>query len=466
MKHILLPFVLSLAVTANAAAPAAQPAAAPAAQPAAAPVAKPTVAPVAKPIPAAPAGPVTKAGAGGAPAAAAKGAVVETVVGTVQVEMRPGASPVQATVGMALLEGVAVVTGRNGRVFIRFGPTDLVRLKGDTRLVIVQAAGSKPGRVSTLLQLVTGTVRATLRRAGVAKQQNFGIVAGSTVCAVKGTMFDMTAPAAGALAGKVEIRCDDGGVGVGVVKADEDLVVLNVGAVATRVLKAGYMVTTSAVTGQIDMARRAPPRTTLEVVGGTGKVTGVVGGQAVAFQPGDEIPAGSRVSVSGGSAVLAGTREAVQAADGTSFSYDIRVESPKGAAPTVTSVVSVSAGSAVVDAGGNMVTAGAGQAAVVSPMGMAAQMSAAQAAAMLNPPAPGATPPAPAAAAKPAATAPAVAAPSATEQPGEVLPELPSIPEAQEATLPPPPATPEKDTETVPPAGSGENPVSPSMPPQ
>ncbi|MEK7474138.1 MAG: FecR domain-containing protein [Candidatus Coatesbacteria bacterium] len=390
--------------------------------------------------------------------------MVETVVGTVTVEARPGAKKVLATVGMGLPEGAMVTTGRNGRVFIRFGTTDLVRLKEDSQIWIAQLRGWKPTRTSTLLQLVTGTMRAMLNRTGAEKVQNFGIVAGSTVCAVKGTMFDMLAPAPGAIAGKVEVRCDDGGVGVGTVKADDDLATFSVGTAATRVLKAGYSVSASAVTGKIELARRVPPRTTLEVVGGTGRVTAVVAGRTVEVQPGDEVPAGAKVTVTGGSAVLAGTKTAVQAADGTSFAYEAKTQEVKGVGPVVTSVVTVTAGSAVVDAGGRTATLGAGSAAVVNGAGAMTPMTAAQAAAVLNPPAaPIAGKPATAPAAKPAVVEEPAGMGESAYAADEVLPELPALPPTSDVT--PPPTTNTQDTQTVTPPGQGEeNPISPSQP--
>jgi hypothetical protein len=386
------------------------------------------------------------------------GAVVETVVGNVRVEYQPATKAIQATVGMDLPEGSMISTGKNGRVFIRFGITDLVRLKGDSTIVISQLKGSRPTRTNTLLQLVTGTMRAMLRRSGSEKVQNFGVVAGSTVCAVKGTMFDMIAPPQGALAGKVEVRCDDGGVGVGTIASGADLGAFDIGTASTRVLRAGYMVSASAVTGKIELARRAPPRTSLEVVGGTGKVTATTGNKTVVVQPGDEVPAGSKVTVTGGSAVLAGTRTAVQAGDGTSFAYDAKTEDVKGAGAAVTTVVTVTAGSVTADTGGRSVTVGAGSAAVVSSGGLMTQMPAAVAASVLNPPAAPAAAPAakPAAEPEPPAAEPAYA-------PGEVLPELPALPPASDVT--PPPTTPGQDTETVTPPGTGdETPVSPNKP--
>jgi hypothetical protein len=369
---------------------------------------------------------------------------------------------------MGLPEGSMVTTSRNGRVFLRLGATDLVRLKEDSQIWIAQLRGWKPTRTSTLLQLVTGTMRAMLNRTGAEKVQNFGVVAGSTVCAVKGTMFDMLAPNPGAIAGKVEIRCDEGAVGVGTVKADDDLATYSIGTARVGVLKTGYSVAASAVTGKIELARRVPPRTTLEVVGGTGQVTAVVAGRTVAVQPGDEVPPGSKITVTGGSAVLVGTKAAVQATDGSSFSYEARTQEVKGVGPVVTSVVTVTAGSAVVDSGGRTATLAAGSAAVVAPNGTLTPMTAAQAAAVLNPPPPTAAVPGQP---KPQGrTAPAVATapePTGTSEPAfgsdEVLPELPALP--PESEVAPPPVTPGQDTQTVTPPGTGEeNPVSPSQP--
>jgi hypothetical protein len=391
-------------------------------------------------------------------------ATVETVVGLVTVEARPGAKKVAAAAGMSLPEGAMVTTGRTGRVFIRFGKTDLIRLRGDSQIWIAQLKGSKPTRTSTLIQLVTGTLRAMLNRTEAEKTQNFAVAAGSTICAVKGTMFDMLAPAAGAIAGKVEVRCDDGGVGVGIIKADVDLGMLDLAATPTRILKAGYQVSASAVTGKIELARRAPPRTTLEVVGGTGRVTAVVGAKSVELLPGDEVPAGAKVTVAGGSAILAGTRSAVQAGDGSAFKYDAKVEDVKGAPPTVTSVVTVTAGSAVVDAGGRTEIVRVGMSGVVSGAGLLASMPAAQAQAVLNPPPPGTSP-----AGTHAATAPKPEPVSTqagpTYAPEDVLPELPSLPPDTSGGVTPPASTPSKDAETVTPPGSGdEQPVSPSAP--
>lgn len=424
MKHILLPFAACLSVLASTttAAPAA---------------------PAAKPA---------------APAVRRASAWIETVVGIVRVEAKAGAKAVQGTARMPLSEGALVSTGPNGRVFIRFGTTDLVRLRGNSQILIAQLKGSAPTRTSTLLQLVTGTMRAMLKRTGVEKTQNFAAISSSTVCAVKGTMFDMTAPAPGAIAGKVEVRCDDGGVGVGTVKADTDLSTFSVAAASTRVLRAGYVVTASAVTGRIELARRAPPRTTLEVIGGTGRVTAVTGGKSVEVQPGDEVPAGAQVTVTGGSAVLAGTKAAVDAADGTTFTYAAKTEAVAGGATNVTSVVTVTAGTVVVDAGGRTARVAPGSAAVVSSSGLMTQMPAGQAAGMLAAPAPAGPGAVPAAVAPPASAEPEYA-------PDEVLPEMPALPASPSGGEEPPPETPAQDTGTVTPPGTGpEQPVSPSTP--
>jgi len=449
------------------AAPAAKPAARPAAPAAAAAVPSAEAVPAAAGVTAAPAAaPVQpKAQPGTAPAvatarpaagrlASAGLGVIETAVGDVRVRLRSGSPAQKATVGLKLVEGAVLRTGPTGRVFIRFGPTDLVRISPNSEMWIAQLRAPKAGKAQTILQLLAGRARAMLRRKAVtASDYDFVMSAGTAVAAVKGTDFEMSFPKAD---GPVNVRVDDGVVMMAGI-ASWDLADI-LGAVSSmtkgvggRAVSMGFAVTVDSGTGRIGTPQPSPPRTRLEVVSAAGRVTVTTGTRTVRAWPGDEVPPGARIVVSGGEAVFAGPREAVEAGSGAQFSYEVRVGAATGEGPpeirtTVTAGVA-SRAPVVIDTGVRTTTLVAGESAVMVGGGEIAQATARAATREAT--------------VAPSRRAAAAAAPEpVVEGELEPMPELPALASAAPLVVaqtggempPPPPDTVNQDTNTVSPS--------------
>jgi len=283
---------------------------------------------------------------------AASTVAIEAVIGMVRVKMSAGSPPVAAVQGTVLPEGAEVVTMQNSRAMIRFSATDIVRLGPNSRLIV--SALPEPGKQVTLLRLVSGSVRAMLRRAGVHKA-DFAISAGGAVCAVKGTVVSIATLANG----DASFTVDNGTAQVfKISRPDDMLAAFNsvLGNLADQkevtVVKDGFQVTASPAA--ISKAVMAPPNPTLEVVSGSVKVT--VDGVTTVKVAGDVIPSGAKVESSDG-AVLQGSKITVDCPAGSSFDYSAKVTGN-----TLSSVVTPVGDSAavVVGVGQTMMTVGAG----------------------------------------------------------------------------------------------------------
>ncbi|MEK7474137.1 MAG: FecR family protein, partial [Candidatus Coatesbacteria bacterium] len=311
-----------------------------------------------------------------APVTAAVGAspglgTIETAVGDVRVRLRPGIPAQKATVGLKLGEGAVVRTGPTGRCFIRFGVTDLVRISPNSELWLAQLRAPKAGKTVTVLQLLLGRARAMLRRNGVASGQfDFVIAAGTAVAAVKGTDFEVSFPKAD---GPVNVRVDDGVVMMGGISSWDVAEVVNmVGAMARgaagRPVAEGFAIAVDSATGAMQSPRASVPRTNLEVVSSAGQVTVVTGGKTVRAWPGDEVPPGGKIIVSGGAAVFAAPKEAVEAGAGAQFSYQVQIAPATAGGPaevrTTVTAGPASRAPVIVDTGTRTTTLAAGQSAV------------------------------------------------------------------------------------------------------
>jgi hypothetical protein len=87
-------------------------------------------------------------------------------------------------------------------------------------------------------------------------------------------------------------------------------------AASGRSLAEGFMMSVP-VSGVVPAPRVAPMKSHLEVI--SGKVIVTIGGKKVEKGPGEEVPMGADVKVSGDSALLAGSKVAVEGADGAHF---------------------------------------------------------------------------------------------------------------------------------------------------
>jgi hypothetical protein len=268
-------------------------------------------------------------------------ATIEAVIGTVRVKLSPASQPVNAVKGTSLIEGAQVITLDNSRAMIRFSSTDIVRLGPRSTLVI--AALPEAGKKVTLLRLVSGTVRAMLRRSG-AQRSDFAIASSGAVCAIKGTVVSIaTNPD-----GTASFTVDNGSAQVFKIDNPGDMVaafnsVLNnlADQKNVTVVKDGFQVTASAAA--LSKAVVAPVNPNLEVVSGSVKVT--VNGVTTTLVAGDTIPNGAKVESSDG-AVLQGSKITVDCPAGSTFNYAATV-----AGNTLSTVVTPEAGSAPVKVG-------------------------------------------------------------------------------------------------------------------
>ena len=267
--------------------------------------------------------------------AIAASARIESAIGLVRVRMAKGKKTVKAVKGMQLPVGAVVATGRTGRAQIVFAKGELVRLGASTQFKVMQVRKGRRG--ATLLKLLVGNVRAMIK-AKLGGEASFGIAAGTGVCAVKGTDFEVTkgkntAPSFTVNSGSIMVG-QSKGTGLGALQQT-----LNglAGGTVGQALKEGFQVVVPA--GKpIPKATPAPARTTLEVVTGTVKV--VVQGEEKEVGPGEEIPPGATIVTTDEGAVLAGTKTAISVDPGTEFTYDAKVEGG-----TVNIIVEVEAGS-------------------------------------------------------------------------------------------------------------------------
>jgi hypothetical protein len=371
---------------------------------------------------------------------------IETAVGDVRVRLRPGIPAQKATVGLKLAEGAVVRTGPTGRCFVRFGVTDLVRISPNSELWVAQLKAPKAGKTLTVLQLLLGRARAMLRRNGVpgaGAEYDFVIAAGTAVAAVKGTDFEVNFPKAD---GPVSVRVDDGVVMMaGVSSWDISEVVKTVGAMARgaagRPVVEGFSIAVDSSSGAMQSPRASVPRTNLEVVSAAGQVTVVTGGKTVRAWPGDEVPPGGKIMVTGGAAVFAAPKEAVEAGAGAQFSYEVKLVGTTAGGPaevrTTVTAGPASRAPVIVDTGTRTTTLAAGQSAVSVGGGelAAATARAASRAALSGPAAAGAKAEAP--------EAPIVVASLQMDEPMPELPALasgaPQVAAQAGGSLPPPP---------------------------
>lgn len=285
--------------------------------------------------------------------AGAAAAKLESAIGIVRVRVSQGVKPVQGVKGMNLPEGTVVATGSTGRAQIRFPQGDLVRLGASTQMKVTQVPQR---RGTTILTLLVGNVRAMIqRKTGGGRDAVFGIAAGSGVCAVKGTDFEVamakgSPPSFTVNSGDIVVGQAQG-TGLGALQQ-----ALNglAGGTIGQSLKEGFQVVVPA--GKtVPKPAPAPVRTTLEVMTGTVKI--IVQGQQKEVGPGEEIPAGATVVATDESAVLVGTKSAVSVQPGSQFTYDAKVEGG-----TVNMVIQVETGSkpVTVESGGTTAEVGGG----------------------------------------------------------------------------------------------------------
>jgi len=91
----------------------------------------------------------------------------------------------QAAVGQPLVDGSIVMTAENGRVTIEVSPGNIVRLRGDTRIVV----GAPRGQ-TTRFRLIAGKLRGVFGRLTGNERFEVEFASMSAVASVKGTTFE------------------------------------------------------------------------------------------------------------------------------------------------------------------------------------------------------------------------------------------------------------------------------------
>ncbi len=301
--------------------------------------------------------------AGVAFAAEAPVPTLETAVGMVRVRLKAGSPWTGASAGMRLPDGLTLRTAANSRAIVRYGPTDLVRLAPLTELTVGSIRYKNGGFAASLVQLAVGRVRVMLRRVQRSAEPDFVTVAGSAVCAVKGTVFEVDRPDASSPDG-VSVRVDDGAVLIGQTRGDARTDFVRTFDAIThgrggREVPRGFGMTVDRGAPLPEPAKVAP-RAGMDLVSAAGRVFVVAGGTRAEIHAGESVPAGAKVEVEGGTAVLASGQTSVEAPAGSSFTH---TEVNRGGEVVVKVAVEAGSPSLTLDSGSGSVTVAGGQSA-------------------------------------------------------------------------------------------------------